>query len=206
MNSIKDVTVQRVGFITDDNRTVGCSPDRLVGDDGLLEIKAPLPQTQVEYWISGEIHERFRPQLQGQLCVSQRSWVDIVCWHDVLPKVVMRVEPDEQFIKTLDHELQIFNFFIERIMEKIRATNEAPVPQGRLALRAALRASLETVPWRYARTSRVQLSRMLAKSSEFAQHDPINFTLRLTADALANPKTDALPPHPPHRSARQAQA
>ena len=116
------------------------------GDEGLLEIKAPLPQTQVEYWISGEIHERFRPQLQGQLYVSQRIWVDIVCWHDVLPKVVMRVEPDEQFIKALDHELQIFNFFIERVMEKIHATNEVPVPQGRLALKAALRASLEVVP------------------------------------------------------------
>ena len=58
----------------------------------------------------------------------------------------MRVEPDEQFIKALDHELQIFNFFIERVMEKIRATNEVPVPQGRLALKAALRASLEVVP------------------------------------------------------------
>jgi hypothetical protein len=103
----QDVTVQRVGFITDDNHTIGCSPDGLVGDEGLLEIKAPLPQTQVEYWISGEINERFRPQLQGQLYISQRSWVDIVCWHDVLPKVVMRVESDEQFIKALDRELQI---------------------------------------------------------------------------------------------------
>jgi hypothetical protein len=81
-----DVTVQKVGFITNDDHTMGCSPDRLVGDEGLLEIKAPLPHTQVEYWISGEVHERFRPQLQGQLYVSQRSWVDIVCWHDVLPK------------------------------------------------------------------------------------------------------------------------
>jgi YqaJ-like viral recombinase domain len=72
----QDVTAQRVGFITDDNHTIGCSPDRLVGDEGLLEIKAPLPQTQVEYWISGEVNERFRPQLQGQLYVSQRSWVD----------------------------------------------------------------------------------------------------------------------------------
>jgi hypothetical protein len=141
-----DVTAQKVGFITDDNHTVGCSPDRLVGNDGLLEIKAPLPQTQVEYWISGEVNERFRPQLQGQLYISQRSWVDIVCWHDVLPKLVMRVEPDEKFIKALDHELQIFNYFIERVMEKIRVTTEMPVPQGGLALKAALRASLETAP------------------------------------------------------------
>jgi hypothetical protein len=141
----QDVTVQRVGFITDDALTVGCSPDRLVGDDGLLEIKTPLPHTQVEYWLSGEVNERFRPQLQGQLYVSQRSWVDILCWHDVLPKVVMRVEPDQEFIKALDRELQIFNFFIERVIEKIRATTEAPVPQGGLALRAALQASLEIV-------------------------------------------------------------
>jgi hypothetical protein len=123
----QDVTVQRVGFITDDDHTVGCSPDRLVGNDGLLEIKAPLPHTQVEYWISGTVNERFWPQLQGQLYVSQRSWVDIVCWHDVLPKVVMRVEPDEEFIKTLDRELQIFKYFIECVMEKIRATNELPI-------------------------------------------------------------------------------
>jgi YqaJ-like viral recombinase domain len=71
----QDVTVQRIGVITDEEHTMGCSPDRLVGDDGLLEIKAPLPHTQVEYWISGELSERFRPQLQGQLYVSQRSWV-----------------------------------------------------------------------------------------------------------------------------------
>ena len=58
----------------------------------------------------------------------------------------MRVEPDEEFIEALDRELQIFNFFIERVMEKIRATNEMPVPQGKLALKAALRASLEIVP------------------------------------------------------------
>jgi len=84
--------------------------------------------------------------LQGQLYISQRSWVDIVCWHDILPKLVMRIEPDVKFIDALDRELQIFNHFIDRVMEKIRATYEMPVPQGSLALKAALRASLETVP------------------------------------------------------------
>ena len=58
----------------------------------------------------------------------------------------MRVEPDEKFIEALDHELQIFNFFIERVMEKIRATNELLIPQSGLALRTALRASLEIDP------------------------------------------------------------
>jgi hypothetical protein len=142
----QDLTVQRIGFITDDERTTGCSPDRLVGDGGLLEIKAPLPHTQVEYWISGELSERFRPQLQGQLYITQRSWVDILCWHDVLPKLIMRVEPDDKFIKALDRELRIFNYFIEGVMEKIRATSELPMPPSRLALNAALRASLDIAP------------------------------------------------------------
>jgi hypothetical protein len=141
----QDVTVQKVGFITDNNHTIGCSPDRLVGDDGLLEIKAPLPQTQVEYWLSGGIHERFRPQLQGQLYITQRSWVDIVCWHDVLPKLVMRVGPDEQFIDSLAREIQIFNYFIDRVMEKIRATSELPIPRSKFALKTALRASVEVI-------------------------------------------------------------
>jgi hypothetical protein len=142
----QDVIAQRVGYITDNDRTVGCSPDRLVGDDGLLEIKAPLPHTQGEYWISGEIGERFRPQLQGQLYVSQRKWVDIVCWHDELPKLVMRVEPVEKLITAFDRKLQIFNYFIERVMEKIRAVSEGPLPGGHLALKAAFRASLEVTP------------------------------------------------------------
>ena len=142
----QDVITQRIGFITDDDHTMGCSPDRLIGEDGLLEIKAPLPHTQIEYWISGKVHERFWPQLQGQLYITQRSWVDIVCWHDVLPKLVMRVEPDEKFIKALDHELQIFNCFVEGVVDKIRARHQLPMPPGGSALRAALRASLEITP------------------------------------------------------------
>ena len=58
----------------------------------------------------------------------------------------MRVEPDEKFVNALDRELQIFNYFIERVMEKIRTTYDMPVPQGSLALKAALRAGLQTVP------------------------------------------------------------
>ena len=48
--------------------------------------------------------------------------------------------------RCFDRELQIFNYFIERVMEKIRAATDVPVPQGGSALKAVLRASLETVP------------------------------------------------------------
>ena len=46
----------------------------------------------------------------------------------------MRVEPDEKFIEALDRELQIFNYFIERVMEKIRVTTEMPGPAGRVGV------------------------------------------------------------------------
>jgi hypothetical protein len=64
----------------------------------------------------------------------------------VLPKLVVRVEPDDKFIAALDRELQIFNYFIERVMEKIRATSELPIASGRSALTAALHASVGLVP------------------------------------------------------------
>jgi hypothetical protein len=64
----------------------------------------------------------------------------------VLPKLVMRVEPDEKFLEALDQQLQIFNYFIEGVVEKIRVTHQLPMPPGGLALRAALRASLEISP------------------------------------------------------------
>src|SRR5215471_8421665 len=123
-----------------------CSPDRLVADDGLLEIKAPLPHTQVEYWLSGEVGNASGRNCKASSTFSQRCGVDILCWHDVLPKLVVRVEPDEKFIAALDRELQMFNYFLERVMEKIRATTALPIPPGRSALTAALRASLDLVP------------------------------------------------------------
>jgi hypothetical protein len=58
----------------------------------------------------------------------------------------MRVEPDEKFIKALGRELRIFNYFVEGVMEKIRGTSELPIAPGRLALKAALRASLDIAP------------------------------------------------------------
>jgi hypothetical protein len=97
----------------------------------------------------------------------------------------MRVEPDERFIAALDRELQIFNFFIERVMEKIRATNEVPGLQGRLALKAAFLASLETVSW----TARFSLPEFGTSSAA-----------KYNALAIASPS------YPPHPSAHQAQA
>jgi hypothetical protein len=63
-------TAEKVGFVTDDDGKLGCSPDRLIGETGLLEIKVPAPPTHVGYMLTGSIEQEYTPQLQGQLLLT----------------------------------------------------------------------------------------------------------------------------------------
>lgn len=108
-----------VGFITTDDGSIGCSPDRSVGDDGLLEVKCPMPQTQMEYLITGQIDKAYKPQLQMQLFVSGRQWVDIISFNPELPRSIIRVGRDEAYIACLAKLLADFNEFMDTITAKI---------------------------------------------------------------------------------------
>ncbi len=118
-SSLRKVEVQTIGFITDDAGKNGCTPDRLIGDDGLLEIKVPKPQTQIKYLITGTLEILYKPQLQGQLYISERQYVDVLSYHPELPPAIMRVERDEAYIACLDKLLTKFNGYIDKVMEKI---------------------------------------------------------------------------------------
>lgn len=116
-----DNTTKPIGFILRDDKSAGCSPDRLIGDDGLLEIKCPKPAVQVQYLLTGEVDKEYWPQLQGQLFVSERKWVDILAFHPELPRAVIRVERDESFIGCLESQLWEFNSFLHDVMQKIES-------------------------------------------------------------------------------------
>ena len=106
---VTGMETQRGGFITDDLDQYGCSPDRLVGDVGLLEMKVPAPQTHVGYLISPEsLDSAKRCQVQGQLLVSERAWVDLVSYHPEMPIVVRRVKRDDSFIDSMRVALAAF--------------------------------------------------------------------------------------------------
>jgi len=79
----------------------GCSPDGLVGEDGLLEIKCPLSHTHVSYLKDGKIPGIYVPQVQGQLLVMGRQWCDFLSYHPDMKPLLVRVERDEKFIATL---------------------------------------------------------------------------------------------------------
>ena len=73
---------------------LGCSPDGLVGDDGLIEIKAPRAKTQVRTVLTGEVPTQYMPQLQAALLVSGRKWIDYVSFNGGMAMYVKRVLPD----------------------------------------------------------------------------------------------------------------
>jgi hypothetical protein len=101
-----------------------------------------LPPAQVEYLITGKAQRHHKPQLQGQLSIAEREWVDICCWHDILPKVVVRAYRDEHFIALLDVEIRRVNEWIETEIDKIKTGGYVHVPQAKAALKDMLRASL----------------------------------------------------------------
>ncbi|MDA8438699.1 MAG: YqaJ viral recombinase family protein [Propionibacterium sp.] len=89
------VTVDTCGLmIRDDNLAlVGFSPDGLVGDDGLIEIKSRRHRVHMESVLDG-IPENVTPQLQCGLYVSQRSWIDYVSYSGGMHLWIERVYPD----------------------------------------------------------------------------------------------------------------
>jgi hypothetical protein len=152
----KSVDTQACGFVTTDDWKIGCSPDRLVGDSGLVEFKSPKGATHIGYFIKGEgsIDQKYWVQLQGQLYVSERDWVDIVSYHPKLValRVCIRVFRDEDYIAALAEGLRGFSHYLDEIsarlcpdwLEKKQKDLAAMKPPP--ALKDAMRAALEIVP------------------------------------------------------------
>lgn len=94
-----DADPQLVGFMRRDR--VGASPDSLLGDAGLLEIKTKLPHLQLECLEAGKLPACHVAQVQGQLWVSGRDYCDFVSYWPRMPLFHVRVERDEKYIEKL---------------------------------------------------------------------------------------------------------
>lgn len=99
------MNVETVGFVTHDGGLVGCSPDRFVGDRGILELKVNSPAIHVGYLINPEtLRQAHRCQTQGQLLVcNDRAWVDTASYCKELNSlVVVRSERETEFQEKLE--------------------------------------------------------------------------------------------------------
>lgn len=110
---------RQVGFMR--RGRIGCSPDTLVGDEGLLEIKTKLPHLQIEAVLAGKLPSDHVAQVQGQLLVSGRQWLDFRSYWPGLPELRVRVYRDLAYMSTLNQELQIFIRELDALVAQIKA-------------------------------------------------------------------------------------
>jgi len=111
--------VDQVGFIT--NGPKGCSPDSLIGLNGMLEIKTKLPHLMIGVLESGEFPSDHRAQCQGQLWVAEREWVDLICYWPKMPPFIKRAYRDEEYIKRLSDAVDQFNDELAALVAKYRS-------------------------------------------------------------------------------------
>ena len=103
---------------------VGCSPDGLVGDDGMVEVKCPSAEAKhLESLLKGSHAVEYKWQLQGQLWVAGRKWVDAVSFDPRWPEkhrlAIVRVERDEDAIAELEAECIKANDEVNKIIESL---------------------------------------------------------------------------------------
>jgi hypothetical protein len=114
-----DTEIRRVGFIRSGN--TGCSPDGLIGEKGMIEIKTQAPHLLIERIFSGDIPSEHIAQLQGSLWIAKREWIDLVVYYHRMPMFERRIVRDEPYIKSLAMAVRQFNEELDELVAKIRA-------------------------------------------------------------------------------------
>lgn len=114
---VHDVEPQLVGFIVNDEARAGCSPDSLVGDAGMLEIKTAQPNVLIEIILAGVVPTEHRAQLQGNLWIAEREWIDIRIDWPRMPAFERRVYRDDTFIAELEKAVRRFNEELDEIVQ-----------------------------------------------------------------------------------------
>ena len=119
---VNDIEPQRVGFIV--NGPKGCSPDSLIGTNGMLEIKTKLPHLMIECLERDDFPPEHKAQCQGALWVAEREWIDLKCYWPKMPDYTVRAHRDEPYIKELEKAVDQFNHELHAMVERTRRYGE----------------------------------------------------------------------------------
>ena len=119
-----NVLVDGVAWITHPRIEMsGASPDGLVGDDGLVEIKCPKTATHIETLLSKTVPGKYNIQMQWQMACTDRSWCDFVSFDPRMPEglqmFLKRVPRDDALIKTLEDEVIKFLKEVDSKLEQL---------------------------------------------------------------------------------------
>ena len=130
--------VQEVGFAASDCGMYGLSPDGLIGDDGVLEVKTMVGSDNLfTAVVDGDLSE-YMDQVNGYLLFLNRQWVDVVLWTPDLEDtglglVIHRIHRDEKALAELRADLDKFAALVREYESKLRRKAAANVEQLRQA-------------------------------------------------------------------------
>ena len=108
--TITDVSVTQAGFVIPDeehkyHNWIGISPDGLLPDDGILEIKCPLARTHFEYIERGVLPSEYRYQVQGQLFVTGFKYCHFMSYVPGMKPFIIEVLPDAELFELFNQRL-----------------------------------------------------------------------------------------------------
>lgn len=128
--------VTRTGFMVrrEDDWTLGYSPDGLVGDDGLVEVKCPRAKNHLATIIANEVPSQHAPQLQAGLLVTGRKWIDFISYCGGMPLFVKRVEPDPEWQDAITAACQSFEENVQHILTLYAYAETTLPPTERLEI------------------------------------------------------------------------
>ena len=117
-----DVQTVKVGFITTDDGSMGCSPDRLVVAEQriALEVKCPAPHVHLGYLVNGSADE-YTPQVQGQILIAELDRADLYAFHPRMPPALIRTYRDMEYIRKLEAALVAFRDLLGDLTERAKA-------------------------------------------------------------------------------------
>lgn len=121
--------VEEVGFFTTEDGMFGLSPDGLIDDDGVLEIKTMVSSDTLFTAVADGDLSAYMDQCMGYLWLLGRQWVDLVLWApDLDLMVVHRIHRDEDAIEKLESDLMEFARMVKQyettLRDAIAANNE----------------------------------------------------------------------------------
>jgi hypothetical protein len=129
-----DADIDLVGFIKDPALNAGCSPDGLIGDDGMIECKRMLPHLLIEARLADKVPTKFVAQCQGNLWIARRQWIDLVMGYVPKPTpegqpprrkpplFIKRVHRDEETIRLLARAVADFNIEVRHTRRLFEST------------------------------------------------------------------------------------
>ncbi len=117
--------VRETGLVLHPTLRAGASPDGLVGDDGLVEIKCPRTHTHIEYLLGRKPPTKYHAQMAWQCICTGRAWCDFVSYDDKMPEAlnifIARFTPSAAYLREVEAEVAAF---IEEVDARVKSLEE----------------------------------------------------------------------------------